>query len=464
MTIQFFGAARTVTGSKHLLTTTTGTQVLLDCGLFQGIETDALNLNFGFSPADVDFLVVSHAHIDHTGLLPKLVKDGFAGAIYATPATFALCQLMLADSARIQESDLKRINERRARQGREQIEALYTPSDVIETLSRFKTVNYHEIFYLTPEIAVLFTDAGHLLGSASVSLSIHENEQTTRLFFSGDIGRPHDKILRSPQKFPQADYIICESTYGNRLHETETDTKARLLEIVESTCVAKKGKLIIPAFSVDRTQELIYMLDQLSSEGLLPQIKVFIDSPLSVNATKVMREHEECFNPEILAYIKKDGDAFDFPNLHYVSAVEDSKKINDLKEPCIIISSSGMAEAGRVKHHIRHNIEDPNSTVLLVGYCTPNSLGGQLKAGDKTVKIFGENYQVNARVERMDAFSAHADYSEMIQYLDCQNKAAVKRVFLVHGEYEVQQDFQKKLLAEGYSDVYIPEMKEKVTI
>jgi metallo-beta-lactamase family protein len=464
MNIQFFGAARTVTGSKHLITTSTGVKILLDCGLFQGIETDELNLNFGFLPAEIDFLVLSHAHIDHSGLLPKLIRDGFAGDIYATPATYALCQIMLLDSAKIQESDLKRINERRKKKGEEPLPALYDVEDVKETLSRFKTVDYHKDFYLTPDIKVYFTDTGHILGSAAVSLTIKESDKTTRVFFSGDIGRPNDKILRSPEPFPQADYIICESTYGNRLHEPEVDMKSHLLAIVKKTCVSNRGKLIIPAFSVDRTQELVYALDQLSSEGLLPPIKVFIDSPLSVNATKVMREHEECFNPDLLAYIKKDGDAFNFPNLFYISDVEDSKQLNELREPCIIISSSGMAEAGRVKHHIKHNIEDPASTILLVGYCSPNSLGGQLKSGAKSVRIFGEEFVVKASVEIMDSFSAHADYKEMIQFLSCQNPEQVKNLFLVHGEYEVQQDFRKMLQEQGFKNVYIPEMKEKVTL
>jgi metallo-beta-lactamase family protein len=460
MKIQFFGAAQTVTGSKHLITTDKNIQILLDCGLFQGIKTNERNLELGFKAAEVDFLILSHAHIDHSGLIPRLVKLGFSGKIYCTPATKSLCEIMLYDSAKIQESDLKRVNERRVKRGEEPLEILYEEQDVSKALRLFETVDYHQDFFLTPDIKVSFTDTGHLLGSAAVSLTIQENEREKRVFFSGDIGRPYDKILRMPEPFQQADFVICESTYGNRLHEPENDVKTHLLKIVNDTCIKQRGKLIIPAFSVDRTQELIYALDQLHSEGFLPKVQVFIDSPLSVKATEVMQQHTECFNPEILNYIKKDGDAFNFPNLFYVSDVEESKQINLIKQPCIIISSSGMAEAGRVKHHIKNHIEDKKTTILLVGYCTPNSLGGQLKAGAEEVKIFGELFQVKARIEVMDSFSAHADYKEMIDFLSCQDVKKVKKVFLVHGEKEVQDDFRIKLLEVGYPEVLIPAMEE----
>lgn len=464
MTIQFFGAARTVTGSKHLLTTASGKQILLDCGLFQGINTDELNQQFGFDPAAVDYMVLSHAHIDHTGLIPRLVRQGFAGPIYTTSATKDLCEVMLMDSARIQVRDLERVNKRRSRRGEAELEALYDEQDVTRTLGQMVPVAYAQPFAICEEVTGLLTDAAHLLGSASVSLTIRENGSETRLFFSGDIGRPNDKILRMPDRFPQADYIICESTYGDRLHEPEPDVKAHLLRIVQQTCVEGRGKLIIPAFAVDRTQELIYALDQLASEGRLPRLPVFIDSPMSVLATQVMRRHEEDFNPDILAYIKKDGDAFDFPNLHYVTDVAESKAINDSREPCVIIAPSGMAEAGRIKHHIKNNIENPNTTILLVGYASPSSLGGALKRGDKEVTIFGERYPVNARIEIMDSFSAHGDYQEMLQYLSCQDPARVKTVFLVHGEYDKQVIWRDKLLAAGFANVQIPDMGDKVSL
>ncbi|WP_020596505.1 MBL fold metallo-hydrolase RNA specificity domain-containing protein [Spirosoma panaciterrae] len=464
MTIQFFGAARTVTGSKHLLTTASGKQILLDCGLFQGINTDELNQEFGFDPKLVDYMVLSHAHIDHTGLIPRLVRQGFSGPIYTTSSTIDLCKIMLMDSARIQVRDLERVNERRKRRGDPELEALYDEDDVQQALELMKAVHYNSPFVICDEVTGLLTDAGHLLGSASVSLTITEKGTEKHLFFSGDIGRPDDKILRSPQPFPQADYIICESTYGDRLHEAEPDMKAHLLAIVQQTCVQNRGKLIIPAFAVDRTQELIYALDQLASEGRLPKLPVYIDSPMAVQATRVMQDHEEDFNPEILAYIKKDGDAFDFPNLHYITDVMDSKAINDSKEPCIIISPSGMAEAGRIKHHIKNNITKPNTTILLVGYASPTSLGGALKRGDKEVTIFGERYPVIARVAIMDSFSAHGDYKEMLQFLSCQDPAKVKTVFLVHGEYDKQIVWKDHLQEAGFNHIEIPEMKQKVVL
>ncbi|CAN5168493.1 MBL fold metallo-hydrolase [soil metagenome] len=464
MTIQFFGAARTVTGSKHLITTTSGTQVLLDCGLFQGINTDELNQQFGFDPAQVDYMVLSHAHIDHTGLIPRLVRQGYKGPIYTTSSTIDLCEVMLMDSARIQERDLERVNERRKRRNEPELDALYDEKDVQQALGQMRSVDYNTPFAICDEVTGLLTDAGHLLGSASVSLTIKENGVEKHLFFSGDIGRPDDKILRSPQPFPQADYIICESTYGDRLHEAEPDMKAHLLRIVQKTCVEGRGKLIIPAFAVDRTQEIIYALDQLSSEGQLPRLSVYIDSPMSVKATQVMRDHEEDFNPDILAYIKKDGDAFDFPNLHYITDVEESKAINSSKEPCIIIAPSGMAEAGRIKHHIKNNITKPNTTILMVGYASPNSLGGALKRGDKEVTIFGERYPVIAQVAIMDSFSAHGDYREMLQVLSCQDASRVQRVFLVHGEYDKQLIWKDHLQAAGFKHIEIPEMREKITL
>ncbi|HAO48350.1 MAG TPA: MBL fold metallo-hydrolase [Runella sp.] len=457
MKIQFFGAARRVTGSKHLITTEKGTKVLLDCGMFQGINTQDLNQNFGFKANEIDFVVLSHAHIDHTGLLPRLVRQGFNGPIYCTPPTADLCNIMLLDSAFIQQKDLERINERRRRRGDEELELLYDENDVRKTLELLVTVDYHQDFWLnTDEIKVRFTDTGHILGSAAVHLTIKDQGTEKQITFSGDVGRPDDKILRSPEPFPQAEVIICESTYGNRQHEPEPDMKAHLLRVVRDTCVTRKGKLIIPAFAIDRTQELIYALDQLANEGLLPRLKVFIDSPLAIKATSIMRKHDEYFNPDILEYIEKDGDAFNFPNLHYVSDVEESKAINDLKEPCVIISASGMAEAGRIKHHIRNNILNPDNTIMLVGYCSPDSLGGALKRGDDEVRIFGETYQVKARVEVMDSFSAHADYTELIQFLKCQDPAQVKTLFLVHGEYDNQIAFKHRLEAEGFHHIEIP--------
>ena len=466
MRIQFFGAARTVTGSKHLITTEKGTKILLDCGLFQGIQTDEFNQSFGFKPSEVDYLILSHAHIDHSGLIPRLVRQGFQGPIYCTSATADLCKIMLLDSAHIQVKDLERINRRRLKQGRPLLDELYNIEDAEKTLTMFKTVRYGQTFHLGDEneIAVLLTDAAHLLGSAAVHLSVPDKGGFKKITFTGDIGRPDDNILRKPDTFPQADIIISESTYGDRLHEKETDMHAHLLKVVSETCVVNGGKLIIPAFAIDRTQELIYALDQLSSEGKLPRIPVYIDSPLAIRATAIMKEHDECFNPEILEYIEKDGDAFAFPNLHYISDVEDSMALNDKKEACIIISASGMAEAGRIKHHIKNNIGDAKSTILLVGYAGANTLAGALKRGDKQVNIFGEMFDVKCGVAVMDSFSGHGDYNEMLQFLSCQTPARVQKVFLVHGEYETQISFKLKLEKAGYKDIHIPALYESVEI
>lgn len=466
MRIQFFGAARTVTGSKHLITTEKGTKILLDCGLFQGIQTDEFNNSFGFKASAVDYLVLSHAHIDHSGLIPRLVRQGFRGPIYCTSATMDLCKIMLLDSAHIQEKDLERINKRRQKQGRPLLDELYNAQDAELALTLFRPVRYGQTFYLgdNEEVSVVLTDAAHLLGSAAVHLNIPDKGTFKQITFTGDIGRPDDNILRKPDPFPQADYIICESTYGDRLHDQETDMHAHLLKVVEETCVRNRGKLIIPAFAVDRTQELIYALDQLSSAGKLPRIPVYIDSPLAIKATTIMKEHDECFNPEILDYIEKDGDAFAFPNLHYISSVEQSIQLNDLKEPCIIISASGMAEAGRIKHHIKNNIGDPRSTILLVGYASANTLAGALKRGDKQVNIFGESLEVLCCVAVMDSFSGHGDYNEMIQFLSCQAPARVRKLFLVHGEYETQVAFKIKLQAAGYQNIHIPALYESVEI
>jgi metallo-beta-lactamase family protein len=458
MKVQFFGAAQRVTGSKHLITTQRGTNVMLDCGMFQGINTSELNLNFGFQPVDIDILLVSHAHIDHTGLIPRLVKLGFSGQIFCTSATKSLCEIMLMDSARIQERDLERVNKRRKNRNEPELELLYEEDDVTKALTLFNVVGLNKPFYIEDGVKIEYFNAGHILGSAGILMNF-ENENK-KLYFTGDIGRPNDKILRSPDTFPQVDYIICESTYGNRLHQKEDDMKARLLEIVHNTCVKKRGKLIIPAFAVDRTQELVFALDQLESEGKLPKISVYVDSPLAVNATLIMKNHREDFNPDILKYIEKDGDAFGFSNLHYITEVNESKALNESKEPCIIISASGMAEAGRIKHHIANNIQNANNTILMVGYCSPNSLGHALKSGEKMVRIFSEEKAVIAEIAIMDSFSAHADYSEIIDLLQCQDASKVKNLFLVHGEIETQTAFKEKLNTAGFANVIIPSQGE----
>ncbi|MFN4082919.1 MAG: MBL fold metallo-hydrolase RNA specificity domain-containing protein [Bacteroidia bacterium] len=463
--LQFFGAAQMVTGSKHLITTPKGKKILLDCGLVQGKPNANIQYNrhFGFDPITIEYVILSHAHIDHCGLLPRLVREGFRGIIFAHPATISLCELMLFDSAHIQKDDLGYLNERRKKRGEQILEPLYDLDDVKKTLTLFEPVEYDEELKIDDEITFHFTDAGHLLGSCAVHLDIKIGiRKKTKITFTGDIGRYNDPILRNPEEFRQCDYLICESTYGDRLHPKEHNAEQKLLEIVKHTCVEKMGKLIIPAFSVDRTQEIIYFLEKASNSGILPNIKVFVDSPLSVNATRVIEKHQECYREDFVLYMQHhDPEPFCFKNLSYISDVEESKKLNDLKEPCIIISASGMAEAGRVKHHIKNNIGDIKNTVLLVGYCTPESLGGRLKAGNKTVRIFGEEFPVKAEVISLEYYSAHADYEEIMTYLKCQKKSKIKEVFLVHGEPEAQHTFKGFLIAKGFEKVSIPAIGDK---
>lgn len=462
MNITFHGAAQTVTGSKHLITTGRNKQLLLDCGLFQnsGGDNAELNRHFGFNPATIDYLILSHAHIDHSGNIPNLVRQGYKGPIFCTPATFDLCKIMLADSAHIQENDAKYLNKKRAKSGKRPIKELYSLEDVEAALKFFYVLPIDNWTEIDPHIKLLFTDAGHILGSAAINLEFAEPEGKTKVFFSGDTGRPHDLILRAPQSFPQADYLIMESTYGDRIHETSKDAEQRLYNIVRETCVENQGKLIIPAFSLGRTQEIVYSLNRIYNNGLIPRIPVYVDSPLSASATAVMRKHRESFNPEILDYLKTDDDPFGFDTLHYIQDVEASKALNETTTPCIIISASGMLEAGRIKHHIKNNINDEKNTILIIGYVPPGSLGGKLIEGVKEVKIFGNLYPVKARIAVLDSYSAHADYKEMMTYLKCQQPSQVKKMFLVHGELEAQKKFKEHLLGMGFSHIEIPSMGE----
>lgn len=432
--------------------------------MFQGMgrDTDKLNREFGFDPAEVDLLILSHAHIDHSGLLPKLVHDGFTGKIYCTEATAALTEILLRDSAHIQEMDTKFANKVKQPQGKPKEEPLYTFRDVQATLPRIKALPYATWVDIDSDIRLFFTDAGHIIGSACVHLELKENGHTTRLTFSGDIGRYGDPILRSPESFPQADYIILESTYGNKLHPHTVSPADQLLQIINDTCVTQKGKLIIPAFSVGRTQELLYALNQLSLENRLPPIDYYVDSPLSVETTAMLKRFPELYNSKVQELLKKDDDPFAFPGLTMIENVEASKALNFKKEPCVIISASGMAEAGRVKHHIANNIENASNTVLIVGYCEPTSLGGRLRAGAKEVSIFGRPFSVKANVGVIESLSAHGDYEGLSQWLSCQSPKLVKKVFLVHGEYEVQQQFANRLLKKGFDDVLIPRQHELI--
>ncbi|MEC5147201.1 MBL fold metallo-hydrolase [Chitinophaga sp. 212800010-3] len=459
MKIAFHGAARTVTGSKHLITLKNGKKILMDCGMFQGMghDTDSLNRDFGFNPEEITYMVLSHAHIDHSGLIPRLVKMGYNGPIYCTPATRDMTEILLLDSAEIQQDDVKFTNKKMAQQGLPYVQPLYSVEDAKNAIHSLKPIGYNTWTNIDPDVQLMFTDAGHIVGAASMHLRITENGKTEQITFSGDIGRYNDAILKSPATFSQADYILIESTYGSTLHADAKPSDDELLRYIQETCVEKKGKLIIPAFSVGRTQELLYTLNNAQLKGTLPKVDIFVDSPLSTEATEVTKAHPEVFNKEVSNLLKTDDDPFDFPGLHYIKSVDESKSLNFRKEPCVIISASGMAEAGRVKHHIANNIDEPQNTILIVGYCEPESLGGRLMRGAKEVSIYGTKYEVKAEVGVIRSMSAHGDYEDLSQWLACQDPREVKKLFLVHGEYEVQQIFRNWLLKKGFLDIEIPE-------
>ena len=466
MEIIFHGAARNVTGSKHLIRLNNGTSILLDCGMFQGLgdDTDSLNEHFGFNPAKVDYLILSHAHIDHCGLIPRLVGEGFNGTIFCTPATMDLARILLMDSAKIQMQDVEYSNKKRIHKGLPLLEPLYTDDQAIEALRLFKIIEYNEHYAITPEVKFQFTDAGHILGSAAVHLTITEDGKETNISFSGDVGRYGDLLLKNPQRFPQADYILLESTYGDSLHKDIGPIEDALLEIIKQTCLVKKGKVIIPAFSVGRTQELLYALNALELRGLLPDVPYYVDSPLSEKATQVIKSHPEVYNNGVKEVMKIDADPFAFKGLSFVPSTEASIALNNNPEPCVVISASGMAEAGRVKHHIKYAISNFKNTILMVGYCEPNSLGGRLLRGEKVVHIFGEEYDVKAEVAEIRSMSAHGDYQDLLHFLKCQDPAKVRKLFLVHGEYEVQQHFAETLKENGFAHIEIPHQHQKVVL
>ena len=458
MNIKFLGAAREVTGSKYLITTDSGKKLLLDCGMFQGkgLDTDAMNRNLGFEPEMIDHIILTHAHIDHAGLIPYMYKLGFRGSVVCTSGTRDLCSIMLADSGFIQEHDTHTFNKRRAKKGLPLVTPIYTQQDAVACMSLFIGIPPDMNFRIDENIKIRFTSTGHMLGSGVANLQIIENGQIKRIAYTGDIGRPVNRILASPAPFPQSDIVITESTYGDRLHNDKETADKELLEVLLKTCIDKGGKLIIPAFSVGRTQEVVYALNNFFNEGKLPRIDIFVDSPLAVNATTVFRLHTECFNDDFREVLENDPDPFGFSNLFYITKHEDSKKLNDHKKPCVIISASGMMEAGRVKHHLANNIANPRNTILAVGYCSPLTLGARILRGDKEVSIHGTVYPVNAEVRRIESFSGHADYREMIGFLGCQEKKSVEKTFIVHGEYETQKRYVSELEKEGFRNLEIP--------
>ncbi|GAB1351086.1 MBL fold metallo-hydrolase [Ignavibacteriales bacterium] len=465
MDIQFIGAAGTVTGSNHLLRTDSG-KIVLDCGMFQGKRKEAFELNRTFdfyNPKDIDAVILSHAHIDHAGNLPNLVKKGFRGPIYCTHATKDLCDIMLADSAHIQQKDTEFINKKRAKQGKNLFEPLYTQADVDETLKLMQGVNYHQEFEVLPGVTATFYDAGHILGSAVTYIKIMEKGKLIELGFSGDLGRPNMPILRDPEIIPDVDYFICESTYGGRFHEDFDMSEAKVVEVIKRA-IERKGKIITPAFSLGRTQELVYLLHTIFEKGLVPTIPVYVDSPLSFNATAVFKRHTECYDLETSAHILQNEDPLGFDKLTYITEVEESKKLNDRQGPMMIISASGMAESGRILHHLANNIENPNNIIMMTGYCAEHTLGKRIIERNPEINIFGEPYKLKAEVVVFNSLSAHADSDELIYYVNKFSRDKMKDIFLVHGEPDQQEKFANRLTLNHFKSVKIPKKGEYFTI
>ncbi|MBL4693865.1 MBL fold metallo-hydrolase [Candidatus Gracilibacteria bacterium] len=463
MKIQFAGAAGEVTGSKHLLTFN-NKNILLDCGMFHGRrkETDIKNREFKFDPLKVDAVILSHAHIDHSGNLPVLYKQGYRGPIYCTHATRDLCNYMLRDSAYIQEREIEWLKKKKKKMDIK--EPLYTTEDVEGVLKLFRTVDYEQSFVVEEGIVASFYDAGHILGSASIHMILHDKEsgKDTRFCFTGDLGRRGLPILRDPQTVPETDILITECTYGNRLHSAIQTVEEDLRTIVNEVA-AKGGRLIIPAFALERTQEVVYHLHKLYKDGSIPKIPVYVDSPLAGNVTEVFRTHMECYDKETQEEFVQHGDnPFGFSDLIYTRSVDESKALNEKSGPMIIIAASGMCEHGRILHHLKNNIEDPKNVVLIVGYQAEHSLGRKLVSGHKSVNIFGEAHAVKASVYIMDAFSGHADRSDLLDYIT--GVKGIKKIFLVHGEHTQLEAFSGALHDNHYPDVYIPKYGEIVEV
>jgi len=467
MKIHFRGANREVTGSRHLLEIN-GKKILLDCGLYQGRRKDEKerNKNFQFDPAELDAVVLSHAHIDHSGNLPNLVKQGFKGPIYCTHPTADLLSYMLRDSAYIQEREVEYVNRKHMERGEELIEPLYTAEDAEETIPMAHGVAYEECVKIFDGIEVCFHEAGHILGSAVVVFTIHDDEEDGKektLVFTGDLGRRDMPLLKDPYQPEKADYLLTESTYGNRVHESIKEAEDELAEIVTKT-VARGGKIIIPAFSLGRTQEVIYALHKMFDDGRIPDtLPIYVDSPLSVNLTKVFRKHLNVLDEETQRlFVNEDEDPFGFDRLKYTQSVEESKALNNHNGPCIIISASGMIEHGRILHHLKNSIEDHRNTVLIVGYQAVNTLGRKLVEKHKKVNIFGKPYDVKIEVKVMNKFSAHADRSDLLEFAT--KIKGLKKIMIVHGEGEASDAFKSALEANGLTDVVVPEFGDTIEL
>jgi metallo-beta-lactamase family protein len=464
MQIHFLGATRTTTGSMYLFEFN-GKKLLMECGLFQGHreEETARNCCFPFDPKQIDAVVLSHAHMDHAGNLPNLCRQGYAGNIYCTFATRDLAGIMLADSARIQMADAAFVSKQRAKHHLPPVEPLYTTADAEKVVSQFVSVNYERPMQILDGLTVTFRDAGHILGSAQVILDFKEGDKQFRWLFSGDVGRGNDEILRDPAPTEGVDYLQIESTYGGRVHADSKNAADTLCRLVSET-VNQKGKVIIPAFSVGRTQQIVYVLHQLALAGRLPRVPIFVDSPLSVNVTEIYRLHPECFNDAINQFLHEKENPFGMANLTYIRDAEQSKKLNDLKEPAIIISASGMAEGGRIRHHLKNNLGYANNLILFVGYCAENTLGAQILAGKNPVNIFGEPQTVRAKIASIDSYSGHADQNELKAYVQ-RMTGSFKKIICIHGEESgclANADMLRAMKPQA--EVIVPTYQQVVTI
>ncbi len=465
MVIQFLGAARTVTGSMHLVSVN-GTRILLDCGMFQGRRSEAYDRNrtFPFDPSNIDAVILSHAHIDHAGNLPTLVKNGYHGPIYATSATRDLCNIMLYDSAYIQQRDIEYVNKRRQKKHEPLFNPLYDVQDVSAAMAQFISINYDQPIQVAKGMTGKFLDAGHILGSAVTVLDVEENSKRKTIGFTGDLGRKNMPIIRDPQPIGSVDVLISESTYGGKLHDPVKGMKDSLNSIIKQT-TERGGKVIIPSFSVGRTQEIVYLLSELFDEGRLPVVPIYVDSPLAVNASDVFRMHAECFDRETLDHLHVHEDPFGFNRLTYVRSVEESKKLNSLQTPCVIISASGMCEGGRIVHHLANNIENPKNTILIVGYQAEHTLGHRIAEKLPEVNIFGEVLRLNAEVMVLNSLSAHADQHELVEYITAADQRQLKKIFLVHGEMTQSEKLSSKLKETGIrQDIHIPVSGEKAEV
>ncbi|HLT23503.1 MAG TPA: MBL fold metallo-hydrolase [Ignavibacteria bacterium] len=471
MKLKFCGADRTVTGSQHLLEIN-GKKILLDCGLYQGRREEAyqINKNFLFDPSELHCVVLSHAHIDHSGNLPTLYRKGFNRNVYSTPATRDLCAIMLQDSAFLQEKDVEYVNKKRLKKGESKFNPLYTIADVRPVMENFKAMPYNNKFYidgLDGKVGVTFIDAGHILGSAQVILNLEEKGKKIRFGFTGDLGRPNLPILKDPAPMGDVDYLISESTYGGRIHDKSTEMNSQLAEVINNA-VKDGGKIIVPAFSVGRTQEIVYALKELFEANAIPRIPIFVDSPLSVNATEVFKLHPDCFDEETSELIASGVDIFGSGNVTYIRSVEQSKKLNNFNEPCMIISASGMCEGGRILHHLKNNVENYKTTILIIGFMAEHTLGRRLvEARDEEnpkVKIFGDTHEVNAKIVILNSFSAHADRNELLDYFDKFDRDRMKSVFLVHGEIDQQEALKEGLTGKGFRNIMIPEKGQEVEL